>query len=245
MTLIAALEAQDGLVLGSDSRGTVGDPRGLTAINDVHKKLFQLSECCGIAASGSAELNNLIIDLFTKHLNEKSLVDVDSIVNEFFLWARPQYQKWFGSRPFIVNKPILDQRPSMVFIIAGYNKNTDLKARIYLLHSNLDFAPQLCTSGHMLAGIPQYAIYLIHRLYNPQMKLINIKNLTAYLIQETATQDPKVGGPIRMAQITLESGYQELSESTIKEIIKKNEEQSIKLRGFFFEGVDNNDQKNR
>ena len=64
MTLIAALEGQDGLVLAPDSRGTIGDPRALTAINDTHKKIFQLSEFCGIATSGSAELNNRFIDYF-------------------------------------------------------------------------------------------------------------------------------------------------------------------------------------
>jgi len=40
MTLIASIKAQDGIVLASDSRGTIGDPRGLTAIDDVHKKIL-------------------------------------------------------------------------------------------------------------------------------------------------------------------------------------------------------------
>lgn len=41
MTLIAALQGQDGLALASDSRATIADPRGLTTIRDVHKKIFQ------------------------------------------------------------------------------------------------------------------------------------------------------------------------------------------------------------
>lgn len=235
MTLIAALEGQNGLVLASDSRGTIGDPRGLTAINDTHRKIFQLSEYCGIATSGAAELNNRFIDYFIKHLAVKKLIDVDPIVNELIQWGKGQYHQWFGGKPFVTQgPPITDQRPNMGFIVAGYNKNLDQKGRIYLLTSAMDFAPQLCTSGHMLAGVPQYATYLIHRLYNSQMRLNNIKNLSAYLIQETATQDPKVGGPIRMAQITIEDGYQELPENEISEITKKNEEQNTKLRKFFF-----------
>lgn len=78
MTLIAALESQDGMVLASDSRGTIGDPRGLTAINDTHKKIFKLGEYCGLAVSGSAELNDYLVDDFLKLLEGKGLEDVSS-----------------------------------------------------------------------------------------------------------------------------------------------------------------------
>jgi len=111
-----------------------------------------------------------------------------------------------------------------------------------MLNSALDFTPQLCVAK-MLAGVPQYATYLMHRLYNPQMKLVNVRALAVYLITETATQDPKVGGPVRMAEISLEKGYQELSENLIQSIIKKNDEQNIKLREFFFKGEED-DRKN-
>lgn len=237
MTLIAAIKGQDGLVLASDSRGTIGDPRGLTAINDTHKKIFRLSDYCGIATSGAAELNNRFVDYFIRHLDGKGLVDVEPVVNEFIKWGKNEFRNWFGARPFFSQgQAINDQRPVMVFIIAGYNQSTDRECRIYLLSSSLEFAPQLCTSGHMLAGVPQYATYLLHRLYNPQMSLKHVRNLSAYLIHETATQDPKVGGPVRIAEITTEDGFKELSEDVVSEIVKKNEEQNQKLRQFFFDG---------
>lgn len=237
MTLIASLEGKDGMVLASDSRGTIGDPRGLTAINDVHKKIFKLCSHCGIAIAGSSELANQFIDLLNKRIQENKISDVDHVVNEISTWGKKQYEEWFGSRPWVSTAQqgnIIDQRPSMIFIVSGYNSNTDKKSRIYLLNNGLDFTPQLCTTGHMLAGVPQYATYLIHRLYNPEMKLENIKSLTAYLVTETATQDPKVGGPLRMAKITLKDGYAELPNAEIDAILKKNEEQNIKLREFFF-----------
>ena len=105
-----------------------------------------------------------------------------------------------------------------------------------MVNSQLDFAPHLCTSGHFLAGIPQYATYLIHRLYNPKMNIVHLSALAAHLIAETATQDPKVGGPIRIAQITQEKGYEELSESSVTSIVKQNEEQNQKMKEFFFGG---------
>lgn len=240
MTLIAALEAQDGLVLASDTRGTIGDPRGLTAINDVQQKIFRLSDYCGISVSGASELANSLIDSFMVELEAKKLIDIDPIVSEFFEWGRAMFRKWFGAKSFFAQGNLQDQRPVINFIMAGFNKNGNSKGRIYLLNSMFDFVPQLCTTGHMLAGVPQYAIYLMHRLYNPQMRLENIKNLAAYLIQETATQDPKVGGPIKMAEITLDNGFRELEAGVISEIIKKNDEQNVKLRKFFFSGSEEN-----
>lgn len=86
----------------------------------------------------------------------------------------------------------------------------------------------------MVAGIPQYAIYLLHRLYDRQMSLRSLQALATYLITETATQDPKVGGPIAMAEITPTGGFNELDSGTIDAYVKANEEQSRNLRQFFF-----------
>jgi predicted proteasome-type protease len=247
MTLIAAVEAQDGIVLAADSRGTVGDPRGLTAINDTHNKLFKLSDYCGIGISGASELANRFVDSLKTQINEKNLIDVDDIVNLIYDWGKAEFRKWFGEKPWhstTQQGQILDQRPALIFIACGYRTNGDKKSRVYLLNSALDFVPQLCTSGHMLAGVPQYAVYLLHRLYNRQMKLENASALAAYLITETATQDPKVGGPVKISRITTDKGYEELKEEEIAAILEKNEGQNIRLREFFFKGG-KNDQENK
>jgi 20S proteasome alpha/beta subunit len=88
----------------------------------------------------------------------------------------------------------------------------------------------------MLQGAPQYALYLMHRFYSHEMNVSNTTRLAAYLIAETATQDPKVGGPIRIATITPNEGYQELESSTVEEIIAFNNEQNEKLKQFFLGG---------
>lgn len=44
MTLLVSLRGSDGLVVASDSRGTFGDPRGVTAQNDAQKKLYVVSK---------------------------------------------------------------------------------------------------------------------------------------------------------------------------------------------------------
>jgi hypothetical protein len=42
-TLLVALKGKDGLVLAPDSRGTFGDPRGVTAKNDIQQKAHVLA----------------------------------------------------------------------------------------------------------------------------------------------------------------------------------------------------------
>src|SRR5208282_1453346 len=46
--LAVAIKATDAIVMASDSRGTIGDPRGLTAVNDTQQKVFQFG-ACGLA----------------------------------------------------------------------------------------------------------------------------------------------------------------------------------------------------
>jgi len=59
---LVCFQGKDGLVLAADSRGTIGDPRGLTAIRDTHIKIFQLSKYVGIISYGSAELAAQLIE---------------------------------------------------------------------------------------------------------------------------------------------------------------------------------------
>lgn len=246
MTLIAALESQEGLVLAADSRGTIGDPRGLTAINDVQRKLFKLTASTGILISGASELAVRVLDKLKDHLDKQitaNLVNpehVDSVLDAAVQIMKGEYTASFGGpRPWIAPSQLVDQRPAIIFVLAGYKQpggGNARESRIYLLNSAVDFAPQLCPTGFMLAGIPQYAIYLLHRLYDRKMALKSLQALAAYLISETASQDPKVGGPIRMATITPDAGFAELDDCTVNALIQANEEQSRRLKEFFFKG---------
>jgi predicted proteasome-type protease len=235
MTLVATLEGTNGLVVAADSRGTIGDPRGLTAINDTQTKLFRLSKWCGIGISGASELATTLIDGLTAKLDAHICSDeIARITQEH---VNDQYTRWFGKRAWVAPQALRDDRPAIVFTVAGYNGGNDAPKdpRIWLLTSQLDFAPQLCPNGSMLIGIPQYATYLLHRLYDRRMNTEQLAALAAYLITETATQDPKVGGPVRMAKITKADGYTEVPQDAVEGIIKRNSEQNEKLRRFFYE----------
>lgn len=225
-TLVVCLQGKDGLVLAADSRGTIGDPRGLTAITDSQCKLFKLSKYVGIVSYGQAELAAQIISEIVKDLKPEDEY-VTQVVNKTRKVLREKYHEWLKNVP-------LERQPVIGFILGGLEPSNEPKA--YYLSSTLDFAPQLVTTDIALGGIPQYATYLAHRLYNPEMKRQQLVALAVYLISETATQDPKVGGPIRVAEISIERGYQEIEKPLIEEILSKNEEMNKKLREFFFGG---------
>jgi 20S proteasome alpha/beta subunit len=203
MTLVACLLGKDGLVFAADSRGTIGDPRGLTAINDKQQKLFRLTKFTGILTYGQAEMAaQLIAEIRSKATNDDAKIDEIMVMARSVI--RERYQDWVRNIPF-------EHRQLIGFILGGLDDSGNAKA--FYLSSPLDFAPQLVTTGVALGGIPQYATYLVHRLYNPAMNREHLLSLAVYIVAETATQDPKVGGPIRLAQIAKDTGFQEVEET--------------------------------
>jgi 20S proteasome alpha/beta subunit len=74
----------------------------------------------------------------------------------------------------------------------------------------------------MMIGVPQYAVYLSHRYYDPGISTDNATALAEYLISETASQDPKVGGPIRIAKVSA-TGYQSLTDAQVEALHKRFE----------------------
>ena len=229
MSLIVGMRARDGIVIASDSRGTVGDPRGLTAINDSQLKIFSVGRF-GIGLAGASELGAALLDELRK-VNLAGCPNIDICVQTMAQVSVNLFTQWFREIPPAA-------RPGLLFTVAGY-RVTDSQppeAMIYMLNSQLNFAPQLFTNMPSLSGIPQYAVYLVNRYYDPSISLERAKALAEYLISETASQDPKVGGPIKMAEITPEKGYRELTEQEVAEIQQSNKELNVQLRQFFLKG---------
>ena len=230
MSLVISIKAADGIILAGDTRGTTGDPRGLTAISDIYKKIGRLSNCCGIGVAGSTELGAALLDNMESKVAGKGLLYIDEMLEYIRVEFKTKFNEWFSNVP-------LNERPPILFLLCGYrSKDQSLEPMIFSLQSQLDFAPMLHTAGRAMIGVPQYAVYLWNRYYDPKMSKSDAAALVEYLIFETATQDPKVGGPINIAEITSDNGYRELSEKEVDNIRKANDSQSLKLRGFFFAG---------
>ena len=124
------------------------------------------------------------------------------------------------------------QRPGVLFTLAGYRDGTPPEPMIYLLNSQTNFAPQLFRDTSLM-GVPQYAVYLVHRYYDASITLEKAKALAEYLIDETASQDPKVGGPVRMAVIQHGQPYEELAAAEVDGIHQSNDTLKQRLREFF------------
>ncbi len=226
MTLAVAIKAADGVVVAADSRGTIGDPRGLTAVNDTQQKVSRFGRCA-LATAGAGELALSLLDEFAKRgLNDPQ--DTDDALAAFRVGAGVT-DEWFRTIP-------VEKRPEVVFLLAGYPRaSASALPAAYLLTSSTYFAPQLAGNYPMMIGVPQYAIYLSHRYYDPAMTADNAAALAAYLISETASQDPKVGGPIRMAKVT-QSGYVELTVEDVNRLMVRNEGLNAHLKRFFLNG---------
>jgi 20S proteasome alpha/beta subunit len=227
MTLAVAIKATDAIVIAADSRGTIGDPRGLTAVNDTQQKIFQFGKC-GLAISGAAELTLSLMDEFGRQ-NIGSPQNIDEAATALGQ-AAGIYDGWFQGIS-------VERRPGVVFLLGGYRvpAEGDPVPMVYLMTSDTRFAPQLSGAYPMMAGVPQYAVYLSHRYYDPAMTGESAAALAEYLISETASQDPKVGGPIRIAKV-LPSGYHPLSDNEVSALKKRNAKLNGKLKRFFMAG---------
>jgi len=238
LTLILCLKGKDGMVLASDSRGTFGDPRGVTAQNDNMKKLYVVSKYVGVLLAGSGELGAMIMDGIAKKLEDSKIEGVTPIMNFLREHLIKQFEDWFKGfliRP-LPNAPA-PSRPTLMVIVGGYEVDNEGKAtiqKIYSLNCHNNFAPLLHDYGFGLSGVGQYALYLLNRLYTPESNVENLLALAAYVITETASQDGKVGGPVQMVKISPDKGCVRLSSEEINSIIKSNIDRSEKLKVLFF-----------
>jgi 20S proteasome alpha/beta subunit len=136
VTLALAIKATDAIIIAADSRGTIGDPRGLTAVNDTQQKIFQFGRC-GLAISGAAELAQSLMDEFGKRgINNPENVDNAAAA---ITQAANIYDGWFQG---VAN----EQRPGIFFVLGGYRYPPDGAApvpMVYFMGSNMRFAPQL------------------------------------------------------------------------------------------------------
>jgi 20S proteasome alpha/beta subunit len=242
MTLLVTLKGKDSLVLAADSRGTFGDPRGVTAQNDSQQKAHILSPHAAVLTAGAGELGGLVITTALERLKQQpQLESVTPVMGALRDVSRQLYQEWFSSLPAVAGpKQQAGQeagRPDVSFIVAGYDLsgtgNFDVP-NIYQLVSALDFPPMLHSYGFAVAGIPMYALYLLNRLYEADRSVDEITALAVYTITETASQDGKVGGPVRVITITPSAGCVELDQGAVDTVIQSNAQRAQALRSSFY-----------
>ena len=238
MTLLVALRGADGIVVASDSRGTFGDPRGVTAQNDAQKKLYRVSKHAAILAAGSGELGATVMAEALTLIHETDGISI--VLEKTRKLVRERYDEWFPKFSVQLNplnpagNPV---RPDLALLLAGYDvgePQAPSVQKIFQLGSTFDFAPMLHNYGFALVGIAQYALYLLNRLYQNDSTVDRLKALAAYAITETASQDGKVGGPVQMATITPADGCKVLAQDEINAIVSDNSQKNTTLKDSFF-----------
>jgi hypothetical protein len=156
--------------------------------------------------------------------------------------CREKYNEWFPTVPAIQPPAMLmtgqvPSRPGLNILMGGYELEGDKvrEPRLYRLFSFQDFSPPLSDYGFMVDGIAQYALYLLNRLYEPDRTVQELTALAVYVVTETASQDGKVGGPVKLVTIKPNEGCTLLEDSAVTEVVKGNEERSRALRDSFYE----------
>lgn len=240
MTLLVALIGTDGIVVAADSRGTFGDPRGVTAQNDTMQKAHVLTPHVAVLVAGTAEVGAMIIGETQKRLAASPVGDsVVPVMDVLRSTAIDCYNNWFPTVPAVQPMQLVQAgqvatRPDLVFVVAGYDE--DGVAHLYTLASGFGFPPMKTTHGFCLQGVAQYALYLLNGLYETDRTTSELTALAVYAITETAGQDGKVGGPVNVITISPGSeGCQPLSTDTVNEINDRNRSRLQALRDSFYD----------
>jgi 20S proteasome alpha/beta subunit len=235
MSLAIAIEAADGIVLAADSRATFGDPRGMTAANDTVQKIYKLSPRTALAMVGQAEIGASLIQYIIAALAAQPGANVNTAAEAIRTTGNQYFGQWFGPPQFMMGPmgPVAIPRPDVWLLLVGHDAGG--QAKILSLGSTppFNFAPNLSTMGFAALGVIPLAVYLLNRLYRRGIDLETAKDLAAYCILETATQDAKVGGPIRLAVARSDQDTIILAESDVAQILPRVDRHRETLRSSF------------
>lgn len=235
MSLAVAIESSNGIILAADSRATFGDPRGMTAVNDTVQKIFKPSSRTALALVGAAEIGAALLQVIAVGLTTQPDADVDKVAETIRGIGNQCFSQWFGPSQFVIGPAggAFSPRPDIVFVLAGYDLGGHVKILTLQRTPPFNFAPNLSTTGFAAAGVVPLAVYLLNRFYRPGLALEIAEDLATYCILETASQDGKVGGPIRMAIVKRGEETKLLPEEDIAELLQRAEKHRETLRTSF------------
>lgn len=209
MTLVVGIIAKDGVVIASDSRMT----SEITS-NDNVDKILKLGEHSAVGISGDGTLGLHMLKVISEDFNYDAH-GIVKLVEKFREKGKEKFEDYFSHQ----QDP--SRRPTLTFLIAGYEKNTN-QAEIYELSSKDNFVPRPAPIGHACIGIPYIADYLLNRFYEKQITVKQAEVLAAFCIMETETQSHDVGGDIKIASISSDKSFSTLSLREIEAIKEKN-----------------------
>jgi hypothetical protein len=232
MTLAFALRGTNGLVLGADSRVT-----SLEGTADTSTKFLQVNREVGVLTFGMAEVGYKAITRLVDEVNrtsdftgvrKKRIVHFSEIAEKADVIFKQTFMDWIdNSRKNSIDLQPTDPRLTTGFILGGFDLNETNQFKILLWHS-----PNFQRQERFEIIAAQWIIsqYLSNHLYYYEMNVEQLKRLAVFMLVETEMISPSVGGPLQIATVTLENGFQRLSEKEIQDLINENQGRFAEFR---------------
>jgi 20S proteasome alpha/beta subunit len=205
MTLVISAHGRNFVILGADSRGTIGtEEESLIIGMDDQSKITQVTPHVGFLIFG---LGN-VADMLLVEFDRGDLDGVSLVKERFRAHCRRKWNEWLqGVRP--------ESLPAFGFLITGLDPNQGeyVNPNTYSLFSESGFVPGYHRK-FVCMGCPMLANYILNKRYREDMTIETLSPLVAYAISETASVDRRVGGHIKIAIID-GSGYRLIPEDTV------------------------------
>ncbi|MFH2220419.1 MAG: hypothetical protein ABII68_12280 [Pseudomonadota bacterium] len=218
MTLAMAVRAVDGLVLATDSRIT-----GRAGTADISEKFLQVNRDIGVLTYGLAQPGYDGISKLVSEVNRNKWAHFSKISQEASRIFKNAYDSWLNAQKkqqFVA---------PVGFILGGYdNLETN---QFVIVHYEIVPTPEEPNGaievrpmpGDLLAAQWQISRYLLNKFYREGMTVNELAELVVFSIIETMSIEEGVGGPIQMAIITQNTGFQRLHRQRIADILDKNQ----------------------
>jgi 20S proteasome alpha/beta subunit len=225
MTLAFALRGTNGLVLGADSRVT-----SLEGTADTSTKFLQVNREVGVLTYGLAEVGYKATSQLVDEVNrtsefnrvrKKRVVHFSEIAEKADSIFKQSFTEWIDeSKKNKIDLQPDDPKLSTGFILGGFDLNETNQFKVLLWQS-----PRFQREERQDVLAAQWIIsqYLVNHFYYFEMNVDQLKRLAVFLLVETEMISPSVGGPLQIATVTLENGFQRLSEKDVRDLIDENQ----------------------
>lgn len=197
MTLIVAIEGNDHVIVGADSRGLIKDIAGNRIQMNIEEKLIPLTKYVCILIAGEADIARQLIEEFRERkLSRIKSGNVGDIAKKFSQFCKKEFKEIVDFIPATSN-----QFPDVDFMIAGLQKERGkFKPRLYLVRSWRAFYPER-SKNFAIDGKNIVAYYLFAKNFQDNMTIDEECELVAQCIYDTIQIDGDVGGEVSMGII--------------------------------------------
>lgn len=180
-------------------------------------KLQLMNLFIGIAGDGGLALT--IIQLLAKDIKGFGEAAVFVMTEKLRVKCVELYNQWF---PHLLP----DQRPGLSLVVAGYTssgQSNGKRAEIYSLNSFDNFAPRRAPTGFQAIGLSYLAHYILNMLYSPNVDVDNAAFLASFVIEETSSQDAKVGPEVQISAFSDSANYHEYTKTELDQVRQRCE----------------------